>query len=730
MRIQAFTGGLVLALSAGLVSTQILASAPGENNGLMKGHVKEHPLGKKQNALRQKALEAQINGLAHGRVYEVAKGQYVELQRQGEDSIWTLLVEYADLPHNSIPEPDRAYDNSTLWEPDFSRNYYMDILFSDAPGANSMRSYYIEQSSNRYTVNGDVTEWVQAPANAQYYDDDNTTPVGPGVWALIMDGVDQWCASVGDTDMSAYDVWDRYDYDGDGNFDEADGYIDHFQIVHAGEGEEAGGGVLGSTAIWSHRWYARFNLMGVAGPAGNLLGGVEIPCADDLWIGDYTVEPENGGVGVFAHEFAHDLGLPDLYDTAGGRNSTGYWTLMSSGSWLSDGSEDIGSMPGHMGGWEKFQLGWYNYEVAFAGQHSVHRLGPAETNTKQAQGVFVVLPQQEITEQIGTPFAGEHFYYSGAGDNLDNLMYTSVTLDENSTLRAMVNYDIEVDWDYAYLVISTDGGYTWQNVWTDHSTNDNPNGQNFGAGIMGSTGGAWVPLTADLTGYSGDVEIGFRYWTDVAWVEKGLMVDNIQINDGVVWGAEGDEGWTLSGFRVSTGSETSLYSHYYLAENRVYWGYDANLELGPYNFGFLGTENGSNLVERFPYQDGLLVSYWNTYYKDNNTGTHPGGGLVLPIDANPTLTYDALGQPWRPRIQTFDATFSLEPIDEITLHTGGEPSTIPSRPGQSTFNDLYTFWTPEHGGTGVAVPKTGTSISVRSTSARDTFMQIEVSPVR
>ena len=41
-----------------------------------------------------------------------------------------------------------------------------------------------------------------------------------------------------------------------------------------------------------------------------------------IWIGDYTVEPENGGLGVFAHEFGHDLGLPDFYDTAGGENGT------------------------------------------------------------------------------------------------------------------------------------------------------------------------------------------------------------------------------------------------------------------------------------------------------------------------------------------------------------------------------------------------------------------------
>src|SRR5690606_25016791 len=145
----------------------------------------------------------------------------------------------------------------------------------------------------------------------------------------------------------------------------------------AGAGEETGGGTYGSDAIWSHRWYAYYTNIGDDGPAFNPYGGVRVGNSD-YWIGDYTIEPENGGVGVFAHEFAHDLDIPDLYDTAGGENSTGFWTLMSQGSYGNDGTVDIGRKPTHMGAWEKFQLGWLDYDVAFSGERSKHRLGPAE----------------------------------------------------------------------------------------------------------------------------------------------------------------------------------------------------------------------------------------------------------------------------------------------------------------------------------------------------------------
>ena len=622
------------------------------------------PLTTKQLELKEQALEAKLNGKAYGKTHEVARGQYVQLALEGTGMIWTVMGEFSDFPHNSIAEPDRTVNNTLLWVPDFSKAHMDALLYDRTPGVNSMANFYLEQSSGRYTVDGEATDWIPV-GNHLIYDDNPD----PNVWIFIQDTVNGWYdaqIAAGKTDaeinayLSQFDVWDRYDYDGDGNFDEPDGYIDTFQSVHSGEGEEAGGGVLGAEAIWSHSWYAFYNLIGTAGPSFNLYGGVQVGNSD-YWVGKYTIQPENGGVGVFTHEFGHDLGLPDLYDTSGGENGTGFWTLMSSGSWMGDGTVDIGSKSSHMGAWEKFQLGWLNYEVASAGAYSTHKLGPMEFNTKQAQGLFVILPKKSVVSNIGAPYAGSYYYYSSAGDYLNNFMYKSFDLAAGSSLTAKVKYNIEIDWDYAYLVVSTDNGATWTSLDTNLSTTTDPNGQNSGFGITGISSN-WVDLTADLSAYTGTVLVGFRYWTDANTGGFGFMVDDINITGFPTDGAETDAGWTYnptSGFHVSTGTESKLFNQYYVAEYRTYKGYDRTLKVGPYYFGYLNNPLLGNFVDHFAYQDGMLINYWDTSQKNNQTRLHPGQGLLLPVDAHPTTLYRVDGVRWRNRIQTYDSTFTI-----------------------------------------------------------------------
>ena len=683
------------------------------------------PLTTKQLKLRKMGLEAKLAGKAGGRAFKVAKGQYVQLERSGEGAIWTVLGEFADLAHNTLPQPNRTVDNTSIWVPDFSRAHYLALLFNDAAGANSMRNFYIEQSSGRYAVYGDVTDWVPVPGNVADYDDNPDSQV----WNFLQDSIDGWYqAEIGSgktpAEINAYlaqfDVWDRYDYNGNGNFDEPDGYIDTFQSVHAGMGEEGGGA---PTTIWSHSWYAHYELQGLAGPAFNPLGGIQIGDSD-YWVGKYTIQPEDGGVGVFAHEYGHDLGLPDLYDYYG-ENGTGFWSLMSSGSWLDDGLETIGNKPGHMGAWEKFRLGWLKYEVARAGQLSVHKLGPMEYNTKQAQGLFVILPQKLISSLIGDPFEGSYFYFSGSANNLDNRMTKAFTLPAGATLTAKVNFGIEASYDYAAVIISTDGGATWTTVPTNLSNSSvEPNG------IEGFSGG-WVDLIADLSAYPPNVALGFKYKSDGGVNYDGFMVDNLQVSGAPLDGAESDAGWTFAGFRVTSGTDDKFYNNYYVAEYRTYKGYDATLKTGPYYFGYQNDPQLLDWVDHFAYQDGLLIHYWDTSQTDNNTGLHPGQGLLLPIDAHYQTLYRVDGPRWRNRIQTYDSTFTLAATDGIpNIHHLSVPSPVPVLPAVRMFDDRTLHYDATNPLGSVMHPNTGTQVRIRSISALNSFMQIEVRPAR
>jgi len=65
--------------------------------------------------------------------------------------------------------------------------------------------------------------------------------------------------------------------------------------------------------------------------------------------------------GVLAHEFGHQIGLPDLYNTATFWPAVGQWDLMDSGGLVSIGSGDgflSGIIPTSFSVWSKLYLGW------------------------------------------------------------------------------------------------------------------------------------------------------------------------------------------------------------------------------------------------------------------------------------------------------------------------------------------------------------------------------------
>lgn len=703
-----------------------------------------NPLAARRSALRLRAVEQKVRGQAAGAVVQAAPGQYVQLEVEGAGKMWSLAAEFGDEidaafggdpgpRHNLIPEPDRAADNVTVWQPNFNRAYYEALLFSDAPGALSLRNYYQEQSSGLFTFQGETAGWVRVPFNSARYGANLCGGlVCPTVWDFVQHSVDAWyderraagaSAAAINAYLSQFDVWDRYDYDGDGNFDEPDGYIDRFHSTFAGENDDAGFG----DAISGHRWYAFYD-DAATGPSFNEAGGARIGNSN-YWVGDYVMTAENSGLGDIAYLFALDLGLPPLYDAGFIGNSTGFWTLMGIGNLGHDGTNGIGVMPTGLGPWEKLQLGWLDYAEAHAGTRSTHRLGPANAVSNHAQALLVHLPDKVVTSNNGAPYAGEYFYSSADGDNVDNRMFRAFNLPAGATLSARVRYLLEPDWDYAYLIASDDGGATWTNVATNLSTGDNPNGQNFGNGITGDSGGAWVELTADLSAFTGPTLLGFHHWTDFFTTpdQQGpFQIDEIAVSGAPIDGAESDAGWTFEpagGFSAVKGQETFTYFNAYLAEYRLYRGFDQALRTGPYTF------VTQTLVHSFPYQDGLLIWYWDGSQTDNNVSFHPGHGLILPIDARPALmTFDANGY-WSPAVQAYDATFSKRRTDAITLFTDGQGIYYPSRRANPVFDDNKQYWDPNLPAFGsVQHPDTNTQIRIVSMRPGVGVMQVQVRP--
>ena len=166
----------------------------------------------------------------------------------------------------------------------------------------------------------------------------------------------------------------------------------------------------------------------------------------------------------------------------------------------------------------------------------------------------------------------------------------------------------------------------------------------------------------------------------------------------------------------------------YFAENRVYSGYDATLKTGPYNFGWANTK--PDWVERFPYQNGMLVWFANGEFADNNTIAHPGGGQVLPVDARPApVMFPTATSLLGNRRQPFDATFGQEATDAVTFHRNGVPTTVPSSAGIPTFDDSDSnrYWSAANPWASTKVAGSGTSMTVAKTADGGNELQVKVS---
>ncbi|WP_132002863.1 immune inhibitor A domain-containing protein [Mesobacillus foraminis] len=614
-----------------------------------------------------------------------------------EDKVLVLLVEYADFKHNNIKQAP-----GYMYADDFNKEHYEKMLFGDedfelfnGDKVKTFKQYYEEQSGGSYTVDGMVSDWLTVPGNYKDYGSDNpeggndNNPGTKGPRGLVKDALNAAVAS--GIDLAEYDEFDLYDLDGDGNQNEPDGLVDHLMVLHAGVGQEAGGGALGDDAIWSHRWtldgvYRVDNTKASVGYWGGKMAAF-----------DYTIEPEDGAVGVFAHEFGHDLGLPDEYDTqyTGHGDTVASWSIMSGGSWNGEiaGTEAPSFSPQNKEFFQKTMGGnWAN--ITEVDYEDIDKNGLATvidqsvTKSKNPGIVKVNLPDKKVP---GIPVAsGEKYYYSTKGDDLHTVLETpqfDLTAASVAQFDYKQWYEVETDYDYLYVkAVTEDGTSVTLDTIGDVNTKDG----------METSLGKWEDKSLDLTQFAGKkVKLVFEYVTDGGLAPNGFAMDDLKLTvDGTVVfsdDAEGEAKVTLDGFEVSDGFITK--PHYYYLEWRNYAGSDTALQFS----------------RGVKYNTGLVVWYGDDTYTDNWTGVHPGEGFLSVVDAHPEAIVGTLnGKPsinQSVRYQVADAAFSLDKAPAWTVDS-------PTRglyeygglKGISTFDSANTYINSMIPDAGVKVP--------------------------
>ncbi|MCH7479782.1 MAG: immune inhibitor A [Chloroflexi bacterium] len=152
-------------------------------------------------------------------------------------------------------------------------------------------------------------------------------------------------------------------------------------------------------------------------------------------------------------------------------------------------------------------------------------------------------------------YSGEFAFWSNKGHQSDMTLTRRFDFTAESgplTFNYWTWYDIESDWDYVYLLASTDGE-NWDFLITPTGTDSNPSGNNYGWGLTDRSGGIgeWIQESVDISEYAGQVvQLRFEYITDTAVNGEGMLIDDISVPEIEYFtDFEADDGgWQAEGF--------------------------------------------------------------------------------------------------------------------------------------------------------------------------------------
>ena len=242
-----------------------------------------------------------------------------------------ILVQFQDTKFTVAADPQKEFTN-----------YMNESGYSNYGMTGSARDFFVENSNGVFNPTFEVYGPVTLKYNAAYYGQNDNQGWDANAEAMVLEAVKALDATVDYT---------KYDNDNDGT-------VDFVYVFYAGLGEADGGT---ANTIWPHASKVAYSTDGYTTNDGvkvysyatsNELSG----SANDLNI--FALD----GIGTFAHEFGHVLGLDDLYITTSNvsNETPGYWDLMDSGVYNCKSNSYLNSSctPPNFSAFERMSLGW------------------------------------------------------------------------------------------------------------------------------------------------------------------------------------------------------------------------------------------------------------------------------------------------------------------------------------------------------------------------------------
>ena len=147
---------------------------------------------------------------------------------------------------------------------------------------------------------------------------------------------------------------------------------------------------------------------------------------------------------------------------------------------------------------------------------------------------FLPLQWETVADPKGS---GEQVLHANNGDEADQaLIFSAAVPADNATLTFDHYYDIEEQWDFGMVQVSTDNGETWTSLENENTRSDvveegYPTIKENVPGFTG-TNGNWTTETFDLSAYAGqDVLVSFRNLTDWGSNNTGWFIKDVQLGD-------------------------------------------------------------------------------------------------------------------------------------------------------------------------------------------------------